>query len=246
MPDLSIFYPWMMIPLIFGIRIFLKSRLDPTVKTLLLVLLISPLPAAITREPFYTIRVLPLFWVMTIMTGFGAYFILEKIRPNYLRSSLVTVLILLSLGLLYNSYFILLKYERMQDFGYYNIQLIKKLEEFKENKIIIDSTRENLGIWYFFMKKYDPEKLQKELRYYVQDGYYSSTGFDGKYKIDNIEFKPISFNTDICKGNIIIGDFLSISEGQAKDHKLKLLFEIKDLNNRIVFKGYSIDSDIKC
>lgn len=246
MPDLSIFYSWMIIPFIFGIKVFLKERSNQVIKILCLILLISPIPAAVTREPFYTIRVLPVFWVMTIMIGFGAYFILEKLQLYYLRYVLVIISVLFSIVLLYNSYFILLKYERMDGFGYYNIQLIKKLEEFKENKIILDSARRNLGIWYFFIKKYDPEKLQKELKHYVQKGYYSSTEFDEKYKIDNMEIVPIDFSTGICKGNIIVGDSLSISEAQATDHKLKLLFEIKDLNNITKFKGYSTDPNAKC
>ena len=245
MPDLSVFYPWMLIPFIFGIRVFLKERSNSIVKILFLILLISPIAAALTSEPFYTIRVLPLFWVITIMISFGIFYILEKFKLIYLRYSFVIILVLFSLVLLYNSYFILLKYERMKSFGYYNAVLVKKLDEFGGNKIIIDSARTNLGIWLFFLNKIDPSKLQKELKHYVQKGYYSSIEFDDKYQIDNIEIKPLSFS-DACKGNIIIGDPLSISDNQAEGHKLKTIFEIKDLNNTIIFKGYSTNRDSKC
>ncbi len=245
-PDLSVFYPWMIIPLIFGIKAFLKHRSNQLVRILFLILVISPIPAAVTREPFYTIRVLPLFWVMTIMISFGTCNILERIKQSNIRHLLTGIFILFSLSLLYKSYFILLKYERMADFGYYNNLLINKFDEFKQNKIIVDSSRMNLGIWYFYQKKYDPEKLQNELSHFVQQGYYSSIEFDEKYKIDNLEIKPINFHTDICKDNIIVGDSLTISEPQAEDHKLKLIFEIKDLNNKVKFKGYSTDPKAKC
>ncbi len=246
MPDLSVFYPWMVIPFIFGIKIFLNEKSNQIVKLLFLVLVISPIPAAVTREPFYTIRVLPLLWVMTIMIALGINSILEKIHKTYSRYLFVIMLILFSLTLIYNCYFILLKYERMADFGYYNNLLISKLDEFKQNEIIIDSSRINLGIWYFYLKKYDPEKLQKELKVYVQEGYYSATEFDEKYKIDNLEIRPINFATDTCKGKIIVGDPLTISETQAKEHNLELIFEIKDLNNKVKFKGYSANPNTKC
>ncbi len=133
----------------------------------------------------------------------------------------------------------------MKSYGYYNIELIKKLEGFRENKIILDSSRMNLGIWFFFTKKYDPHKLQDELKHYVEKGYYASTEFDEKYRIDNVEIKPLYFS-DICKGTILIGDLLSISDSQVKDHKLSPLFEIRDLNNKIIFKAYSTDPNSTC
>lgn len=245
-PDLSTFYPWMIIPLFFGIRMFLKERVNLVVKTLFLVLVISPIPAAATREPFYTLRALPLFWVMTIVISFGMYSILEKLKKTYLKSALLIIVVLFSLILLYSSYFILLKYERMASFGQYNIQLLNKLTEFKNSRIIVDSTRANLSMWYFFTEKVDPNKLQRILRQDIQDGYYSSGPDKDYYQIDNIEFKPINFGTDVCKGSIIVGDPFSISDKQSEEHNLKLIFEIKDLNNIVKFKGYSASPNSKC
>lgn len=246
MPDLSIFYSWMIVPFFLGIALFLKEKSNMDVKILLLMLIVSPIPAAVTREPFYTLRVLPLFWVMTIMISYGSIVFLEKIKKFYLKILVLISLILFSLILLFKSYFVLLKYERMGDFGYYNNLLINKLDEFKESKIVVDSSRMNLGIWYFYQKKYNPKDLQTILSRYVEKGYYYSAQFDEEYKIDNLEIKPINFGTDICKNTIIVGDSLSVSEEQAKNHNLQLIFEIKDLNNLVKFKGYSVKSNEKC
>lgn len=133
----------------------------------------------------------------------------------------------------------------MKSFGYYNIQLVKKLEKFKDKKVVLDSERMNLSIWYVFVKKYDPIKLQNSLKSYVSDGYYSSTEFDSAYKIDNLEFRPIFFKA-ICKDTIIVGDLLSVSDSQAKEHHLEPIFEIKDLNDRLIFKGYQAKSNSSC
>lgn len=246
MPDLSLFYSWMIIPFILGIRELLKLRSTVVVKILLILLLISPLPAAITREPFYTIRALPLFWIITIIIALGVSVILEKIKSTLLRYIILVAIVLSSFLFIYNSYFILLKYERMDGFGYYNIKLLNELKEYKEIRVIIDSTRANLAMWYLFITKYSPFDAQKQLRSYVQQGYYSSDPDKDSYRFDNIEFRPINFSTDSCKGNIIVGDLLSISETQEKAHNLKTLFEIKDLNNRVKFKVYSSDSNKKC
>lgn len=246
MPDLSIFYPWMVIPLIFGISVFLKKRSDLVIKILLMMLIVSPIPAAVTREPFYSLRALPVFWVITIIISFGLASILEKIRRVYLRYSIVIALIVFSLVLLHSSYFVLLKYERMSSFGFYNIELVNKIDKFAQNKIIVDSTRSNLGIWYIFTKKYDPVKLQQELKQYVQEGYYTSEPDKDYYRIGNIKFKPINFGSDICEGNIIVGDSLSISENQIIEHSLRPMFQIKDVNNKVQFNGFLVNKKTKC
>lgn len=245
-PNLSIFYSWMVVPFFLGVTLFLRERFNKTVQILSIILVVSPIAAAVTREPFYSLRALPLFWVMTIFISYGLVIILEKVNKFYLRYLLLMSLIVLSLAFLFKNYFVLLKYERMNDFGYYNNLLIDKLDGFGQNKIVIDSTRLNLGIWYFYRNNYDPYKLQNILKKYVEKGYYNSTEFDKDYKIDNIEFKPISFRTDVCKDTIIVGDSLSISENQIKDHNLMVIFEIKDFNNLIKFKGYTVKSNFKC
>lgn len=242
-PDLSVFYSWMIVPFFIGIYYFFKNRSLPLNKILIFVILISPIPAALTRDPFYTLRTLVFLWSISFVIAFGIYNILIKFPFLYLKLGLTLAVLLFSTALFYISYFILFKYERAEDFGYSYIKLfefIEQNENFSQRNFVIDTSRElGAGVRLAFFKKYDPVKLQQTLQPKVGNMYYSSLEFEEEYVLDNIEARPIVWKGDIYKEQILVGDSLAISEEQIKEHKLKLEFEIKDLSGKIRLKGYS-------
>lgn len=70
--------------------------------------------------------------------------------------------------------------------------------------------------------------------------------FDRYYKFANIETRPINWEEDIYQDLILVGDQLAVSGKQALEHKLTLLFEIKDLTGEVVLKAYSTNPREKC
>lgn len=244
-PDLSVFYSWMFIPLLFGIKIFWKKRKEPLIKILLLLMIVSVVPSALTQEPFYTMRVLPFFWVLSILISYGGFRMLQKLRYNFLRITLLFIISALSLATLISSYFILLKYERSLEYGYPYIELAKKTEELSSKKFIVDLARQSQSyIWFAFFKKYDPRKLQEQGKD-ILSNYYNSSDFDGKRIIGNLETGDI-WGGDVCTGRIIVGDPLAISEADIKEHRLYLEFEIMDLSENVKLKAYSTNLKEKC
>lgn len=248
-PDLSVFYSWMVVPFLTGIYYLVKNKSLSLVKILILIIVISPIPAALTRDPFYTLRTLVFLWSISLTIAFGIYSILTKIPYFYVRFGLVTVMLLLSIISLYSSYFILFKYERAENFGYSYIKLlefIQQNENFSQKKFVIDNSRDlGAGVRIAYLKRYDPVKLQQTLKSVVGDKYYSSLEFEEKYNLDNIEARPIFWKKDVYEDQILVGDSLAISDEQITEHFLKIEFEIKDMQGRVSLRGYSTNPQVK-
>ncbi|MDD5415724.1 MAG: glycosyltransferase family 39 protein [Candidatus Daviesbacteria bacterium] len=247
MPDLSVFYSWVIIPFLFGLRSLILNRSLSFVKILILLLVIGPFAASLTRDPFATIRVLGFLWGITITIAFGLNYLLGIFSSFKLKLLTFTVVVLLSLIQLYLAYFVLLKYERSHNYGYSYVELLKQIELMRDKHFVVDSSREPAaGIMFAFFKKYDPNKLQKDLGPLVVGRYYSSFDPNEIYIVDNIEARPIFWKEDACKKQILVGDLLAISDNQVKEHKLSFLFDIKDTAGDVVLKAYETDPDIKC
>lgn len=243
-PDLSVFYNWMIIPFIFGFIFVIKNVRTDLIKTFLLVLIISLIPAALTRDAFNTTRTLVFLWVMTILIGFGCYELLKKIKDQKLQSIFVSAMIIFSLFSFYISYFVLLKYERAEN-AYASFELLDKIKNTKDEKFVVDAYRDlSLGIRYAYLLEHDPRKIQSNFRKKI-DNYYSNSGIEERYNLDNMEIRPIIWKEDLCSDKIIIGDYLSISDQQVREHALKFIFDVKDRSGRIIYWAYKTDPN-KC
>lgn len=237
MPDLSIFYSWMFIPFLFGLKELLLLRKDTDFKVIILTILVAPIPAALTKDPFYTIRALSLFWGFTFIIALGIINIVNLL-PKLYKITIPAIFLIISLTSLYSSYFVLLKYERSNDYGYPFIELVKKTEELNSKEFLIDTGRvSNAYIYFAFYKKYNPLKFQKD-NVEVLNNYYKNIQLEEIHKMDNVTIKHIVWNKDLDKKGILVGDTLAISEKQAKEHNLTPEFEIKDLYNNVFFKAY--------
>ncbi|HEY5600457.1 MAG TPA: hypothetical protein VIK81_00025 [Patescibacteria group bacterium] len=251
-PQLSVFYSWMIIPFVIGIyhlkqNFSLKKQGDPLIKLLFFVMLIALIPAALTKDPFSTFRALPLFWIFSIIAGLGIYQMLVHFRQRTFKVLVLAVLLLISLSSFWSSYFVLLKYERGKAWNYGFDELAVKTQENKNRQFIIDSSREAPAyILFAFYNKYDPAKLQKDYGWRATGNYYDSPNFDKSYQLDNVSVRPIVWETDIYLDQILVGDILAISDEQAKEHKLELFFEIKDPKGEILQRAFATNPKQKC
>lgn len=246
-PDLSVFYSWMIIPFVFGLRALIINRSSSFNKMLILLVILAPIPASLTRDPFSTIRTLVFFWGITITIAFGVNYLLNVSLLYRFKALICIVVVLISLMQLYLAYFVLLKYERSENYSFSYIELLKKTEQTKMKKFVVDSTRElGTGIRFAFLKKYDPRALQKVLANQLKGQYYSNFEYDEPYVLDNVEVRPIIWREDVCKNQILVGDLLAISNQQAQEHRLKFLFDIKNLAGDTALKAYLTDPSSAC
>lgn len=248
MPGLSVFYNWLLIPFLIGIWYLLKNKSKQISRIFCLLLLITPLPATFTGDVFYPLRILDFLWVITLVTSLGLYQIYIFQKSNRIRVFVLLTLLFYSLFSLYNSYFILFKYEKAADYGYAYMKLVDKLSEYRDKQIIIDLARDlGVGIRMAYLKHYPPSQMQNQLSHQLETPYYSSiVNTDEIYQIDNVIIKPLNFSVACQDNTILVGDRLAVSGKQAQEHTLKLEFEIKDLSGDVALLGYSTHPTAKC
>lgn len=247
MPNLSVFYSWMIIPFIFGFRSLFINRLRPLNKMMILLVVLSPIPASLTRDPFSTIRTLVFLWVITIVVAFGVSYLLNIVFSIRLKVLIIITITLLSLTQLYLAYFILLKYERSENYGFSYLELLRRIDVEKDTRVIVDSSRElGTGIRFAYLKKYDPLILQQVLNEQIKGQYYSNFEFDEPYTLDNIEVRPIKWEEDVYKDQILAGDLLAISDSQATEHRLEFIYDVKNLAGDVMLRVFMTNPKEKC
>ena len=243
MPELSVFYFWMIIPYLLGLYFLGRSIKNKSAKLILLLLLITPLPGALTRQPFHIQRTLTLLLPVTLIMALGFDVLIKKVNIKvWLPILLVTFSF--SLLLLWRSYFILLPQERSDVWGFEYPILTNYIKSHPEKNFVIDqSTRTRpQDIAYTqlaFYLKLDPKKIQsEEVNKEIAKNYYQNIDFSLIHKFDNIETRNIEWGETTTKDEILVGDTVSISDREVGLHNLTMVFEIKDPNNQIILRGF--------
>lgn len=97
-----------------------------------------------------------------------------------------------------------------------------------------------MGLRIAYLEGYNPIDLQKQLKNQLATHCYSAdVNNQERYVLGNITTDLFNWK-DACDPNtIIVGDTLIISSEQAKNHSLKLEFEVKDLDGTVTLMGYS-------
>lgn len=240
-PELSVFYTWMAIPYFFGLYYFIKDRKQIINKFVLLLLVIAPIAASLTFDPFTTQRSMNLLLPLILIITVG----LHKIIGN--RYILYIFLFLVSLLYLWRSYFILLPYERSTSWNYGYAKLSEEIAKRPNNHFVIDQSRNPpIYIELLFFQRYDPIKFQKEVNQIINEDYYNNTKFSDSLNFSNIETRNIHWTDDIYNDQILVGDEFAISQNQVTEHFLTKEFEIVDPMGKIVFVGYKTHPKEKC
>jgi len=242
LPELSVFYQWMIIPYLVGLYFLFKERAKPAFKFLLLLAIITPIPAALTRDPFHVQRALPLLLPLILIITIGVDKLIYK-RHALIWLPVFLLLIISSLLLLWRSYFLFLPQERARVWAYGFSELAEQIREHPNEKFVIDQRDkmkpENLAyIQLAFFLKYPPEKLQEVVSPTIKENYYMNTSFIYQYHFGNIETRAIYWKEDECEEQILAGDEISISKEQIEEHFLTKIFEIRDPIDQIIFRGF--------
>ena len=247
MPDLSVFYRWMIVPFFFGFAYLIKKYKDKFVQSLFLLMLIAPIPAALTTDPFYTLRVFELLWTFSIVISIEIWVLLSRVKQKTLRYTIFLAMLFISLLSFYVNYFVLYKFERSDTVRFSSPELIKITEISPDRKFVVDLSRDiSIGVRTALYRRYDPTLFQKEIGEPFLDKYYSSVDYEKEYKIDNVEVRAINWKEDVYREQVLVGDPLAISQQQVDEHKLKLEFELKDLSGEVSLRGYSTNPQQKC
>ena len=247
-PELATYYIWQFPFYVYGLYILLKNKFGEFKFLVLALLFISPIPAAVTRDPYSTIRALPLVVPQIIIISIGIVFFVKyvhslfvnhKIRKFFLPiSTLVSLLVIIySIGKLYSSAILLNEYFRAAEWDWGWKQVVETIKTFDSSTpIIVDNSREEAYIELAFFLKYDPSIYQKENNNLDLKNYYTDMNHNKLIRLGNITTRPIDWEKDLQIEQYLIGDGLAISEQQIERHNLEVIREIKYPNKSVAFR----------
>lgn len=240
-PELSTFFVWQFPFYLIGLWQLIKNKKLGELKFLTLILLfISPIPAAITRDPYSTIRALPLAIPQIIIVSLGIDWLITKVKNKYLKIFTFTtlfVLIVYSLFKLYGSIIILNDYYRSRYWNWGWHKVAEELQRIDQNlPVVVDNARGDVYLQLAFFLKYDPSKYQKDNFEVPLNEYYLNTYHTSEKHIGQITTRPIDWRRDLPIDQYLVGDELGISTQQISDHKLELISEIHYPDGTVAFR----------
>jgi len=246
LPELSTFYSWMVLPYLLGMYLLFSKKDQAKKKPLIFLLLASPVPAALTGDPFATLRALPMIFPLSIVIGLG----LEKLFlfPNAARLSraFFALLLIYSFFSLQRSLFYLLPYEKYHEWNYGYSQLVEEINKFPGTEVLFDDPIGDNYAEFLFFERYPPSKFQKEQNQINLARYYSIANWTNTFKFGRFSVRPIFWEEDVCKKKIIIATPLAVSDGQAREHFFTKAFAIIAPDGKTVFNGYLTNPELKC
>ena len=176
---------------------------EKNLKLVLIWLLISPLPAAITRDVTHARRAFNMVYPLSIFMAYGLDYLLECLRllkKKLLKSVFLAGFLVFfswSFCLYFLSYYVftpLLTYEGPGgwQFGYKElVNFVSPLKK-KYQRVIIDTSYQGPYIYFLFYESYPPEKYQPQAVLVKKDEF--SLGEGKGY--DNYEFRDIYWPAD--------------------------------------------------
>lgn len=231
-PELATFFVWQFPFYLYGLYLLFKKKgLGELRFFTVAFLLVSPIPAAITRDPYSTIRALQLVVPQLIVISLGMLVFWQKLRLPVLRLGAIlflVVFVLYSVAKLYSSVIILNEYFRASswDYGWEEVVKVVKKELNPDLPVVVDNTRFEPYSQFLFFLKYPPEDYQKENYEVSPEEYYTNLQRNREKKIGNITTRAIEWEKDLLAEQYLVGDNLAISPQQIKEHNLLLVKEV--------------------
>lgn len=246
-PEIGLFYSWQIIPFFVGFYFLLKVSRSSEGKLILLLLLTSPIPGALSGHFISIQRVLPIIIPITLIITLGIekFLVLVPKKLNVVSLSLAFILLLFSLTLLWRSYFVLLPglWTKWWNFG--AKEIAQFVSQNGQSKVIVDNSRDQaLYSPIIFYLQYPPNKFQQQFTH-TATNYYNNPPFSSTVTFGNVTSRPINWETDPITENYLVGDSLSISEDQAKEHFLDFVYSIKDKTDKVHFNIYKTNPILK-
>lgn len=240
-PDVATFFVWQFPLYLVGIYFLIKDKTLGSFRHLIIgMLLLSPIPASLTRDPYSTIRSLPMVIPLVLIVSLGLVKILDITKPlfNKLKYFFVVLFVIFSTTKLFVSVFYLHDYFRSAYWDYGWKQVIDYIPQLDYRlPILIDSSRSHPYIQFLFFQQYNPVTYQKDNKEVSPSEYYTNmtrnlTKNLGRITVRNFDWKADTEDVE----QYIVTDYLAISSEQIKEHNLTLVKEIKFPDESVALK----------
>jgi 4-amino-4-deoxy-L-arabinose transferase-like glycosyltransferase len=215
--------------LIAGLISIFKKK-SKSVIFIFLWLLLSPLPAALTRDQVHAVRSLNLVIPFTIVLSFGLLVVVNWIKklknPLLVAANYLLLIGIYTASVIYflDAYFLHLPIHNAKYWYYGYKQVVEKIMPIQENyeKIIFQQSYDQPFIYFLFHQKYDPARYQRQAKLTE-----SKVGDVGLVEsLDNISFEFFSWPVRADEKTLIVGDSVAIPDDFSRDD-YKLISEIK-------------------
>lgn len=224
---------WTQLPLLLMAVIYILKSKSKLLYFLLLLILISPIPAAITVESPHLLRAISALPFIAMLSGYGLYLIIGKLKK-------VNIFHYLAIGifLVFFGYFFLIflnsypeKSAFYWQYGYKKIFTEYKSEFARYDQVLVSDYMAQPYIFYLFYTSFDPNLQIKQKEVNTIDKW----GFSVVSKYGNIVFTPID-------GNILpIGKSLVFTSPVEKLDGMVKKGSIKNLKGDVDFYVYEFE-----
>ena len=238
MPEISLLFDWMVVPYLAGLFLLFKNIKRSNFKFLAIYFFVSLVPSVFSGYFLSSQRSLSFAVPLLIVVGVGIDRMSAVVNKNF-RYIVFVLIALYSLIVVCKSYYVLFPKERAQAWNYGYDQVSSFIKEHPGEQIVFDSSRNPRAyILLLYHMNVPPQTYQKEVDSYYRENYYSAPPPSDDYKFLNVEIHSLNWQTDLKPNTIIIGDNLSVSEDQAKEHNLSKLKDFYDEDGNIIFEAF--------
>jgi hypothetical protein len=205
--------------LILGLIYFVRSPNNDQKKILVLLLLVAPIPAALSRDVISSVRTLPLVFPLEFLVALGIYYAASFIKIYKFSVFLLPVL---AVAILFNAlyYFDRLYIHTKIDSSEYFLggykQAVETLIENKKpyDQIYFSTVYKEPYIYYLFYSKYDPEKFQKQAKLVIS----SPPDVGEVERLDNINFVKVDWHKLRYTPNLLlIGSEIELPKSEIEN-----------------------------
>lgn len=203
-PNYSVFYLWMLPLFLIGGAKLLQTD-SKTKKTLLLWLLVSPIPAALTRDPFHTYRAILIFLPISILIAIGFSQFIGYFKKNRVIIVLaVFSVIAFSTASFLFSFFKVAPVISWRDWDYGYREVAEFIRDQPANlRIVIDDPNTESYIHFLFYGLIPIEDYQKAASAVVSGQYYTSADELRPQKVGRFEFRKVDWPSERGDKNTI-------------------------------------------
>lgn len=237
-PELSTFFVWQLPFYLYGLYLFIRKKELGELKFFTIVLLlVTPVPAALTRDPYSTTRAFQMVIPLTIIIAFAIIEVYSKLAFKRIFIGVFALLVIYSVLKLYSSVIILNEQYRSTAWEYGWKPVADTIKTLDTNlPVIVDNSR-NVGyIQLAFFLRADPFLYQKQNFEIPPSEYYTNLRSNEIKKIDNITLRKINWENDLLIEQYLIGDKLAISSKQIEEHGLILIKDILYPDRSIAYR----------
>ena len=228
--------------LVFGFIEFIRFRRKLSLFVVLW-LILSPLPAVLSRDEVHAIRALNMVIPLTLISSFGLWSIINWIKQTkntllHITYYVLLVFVLLSSSIYFlDAYFIHLPKHSSKNWEYGYKQIVEAITPIQNNfeQIKIQQSFAQPYIFFLFYQKYDPSKYQKQASL-VESEFKGDVGY--VTKLDNICFCAIDWPQNKKEhGALVVADTIRIPDVEIKQTDVvNLVSEIKYLNGEVALR----------